>query len=47
MRRYVVDAGVLFLHFIDDEIVKPYFDEVVQDRAQGFIKLSPENLINP
>ena len=37
MRRYVVDAGALFLYFIDDERVKPYFDEVVQDRAQGFI----------
>lgn len=37
MRRYVVDAGALFLHFIDDERVKPYFDEVVQGRAQGFI----------
>ena len=37
MKRFVVDAGVLFLHFIDDERVKPYFDEVVQGRAQGFI----------
>lgn len=37
MRRYVVDAGVLFLYFIDDERVKPYFDEVAQGRAQGFI----------
>ncbi len=37
MRRYVVDAGVLFLHFIDDERVRPYFDEVSQGRAQGFI----------
>ncbi|MGB9741431.1 MAG: type II toxin-antitoxin system VapC family toxin [Candidatus Bathyarchaeia archaeon] len=37
MRRYVADAGVLFLYFIDDGRVKPYFDEIVQGRAQGFI----------
>ena len=37
MRRYVVDAGVLFLYFIDDERVKPYLDDVVQGRAQAFI----------
>ena len=32
MRRYVVDAGALFLHFIDDERVKPYFDEVANSK---------------
>ena len=37
MRSYVIDAGVLFLYFIDDERVKPYFDEVAHGRAQGFI----------
>lgn len=37
MRKYVVDAGVLFLYFIGDERVKPYFDEVASGRAQGFI----------
>jgi predicted nucleic acid-binding protein len=37
MSRYVVDAGVHSLYFIDDERVKPYFDEVAQGKAQGFI----------
>ncbi|MBC7113656.1 MAG: type II toxin-antitoxin system VapC family toxin [Candidatus Methanomethyliales bacterium] len=37
MKRYVVDAGVLFLFFIDDERVKPYFDEVIRGEAQAFI----------
>lgn len=37
MKKYVVDAGVLSLHFIDDERVKPYFDEVAQGKAQAFI----------
>ncbi|MGQ9639839.1 MAG: type II toxin-antitoxin system VapC family toxin [Candidatus Bathyarchaeia archaeon] len=37
MNRYVVDAGVLFLHFIDDERVKSYFEEVAQGKAQTFI----------
>jgi predicted nucleic acid-binding protein len=37
MKRYVVDAGVLSLHFIGDERVKPYFDEVAQGKAQAFI----------
>jgi len=37
MKRYVVDAGVLFLYLAGDERVKPYFDEVVEGRAQAFI----------
>lgn len=37
MKRYVLDAGALFLHFIGDDRVKPYFDEVAQGRAQVFI----------
>lgn len=37
MKRYVIDAGILFLHFIGDERVKPYFDEVARGKAQAFI----------
>ncbi|PUA34376.1 MAG: hypothetical protein B9J98_00600 [Candidatus Terraquivivens tikiterensis] len=37
MKRYVVDAGVLFLLFIGDERVKPYFDEVARGQAQAYI----------
>lgn len=37
MKSYVVDAGALSLHLIDDKRVKPYFDEVFQGRAQALI----------
>lgn len=37
MKRYVIDAGVLSLFLIDDERVKPYFDEVIRGEAQAFI----------
>jgi predicted nucleic acid-binding protein len=37
MKRYVIDAGVLFLHFIDDERVRSHFDEVAEGKAQAFI----------
>lgn len=37
MRRYVIDAGVLTLRFIGDTHVKPFFDELIQKRAQVFI----------
>ncbi|MEM2127754.1 MAG: type II toxin-antitoxin system VapC family toxin [Candidatus Bathyarchaeia archaeon] len=37
VRRYVIDAGILFLHFIDDEGVRPYLDEIIQGKAQAFI----------
>lgn len=37
MKRYVIDAGFLSLHFIGDERVKPYFDEVAQGKAQAYI----------
>jgi predicted nucleic acid-binding protein len=37
MKRYVIDAGVLALHFIDDLRVKPFFDELAQKKAQFFI----------
>ncbi|MGQ9760229.1 MAG: type II toxin-antitoxin system VapC family toxin [Candidatus Methanomethylicaceae archaeon] len=37
MKRYVIDAGILFLFFIDDERVRPYFDEVAQGKAQALV----------
>jgi predicted nucleic acid-binding protein len=37
MKRFVIDAGILFLYLIGDERVKPYFDEVAGGRAQAFI----------
>ena len=37
MKRYVIDAGVLFLYFIGDGRIKPYFDEVAQGEAQAYI----------
>ncbi|MGC8850544.1 MAG: hypothetical protein ACP5K1_07615 [Candidatus Bathyarchaeia archaeon] len=37
MKRYAIDAGVLSLHFLGDERVKPYFEEVAQGNAQASI----------
>ncbi|MEM3677211.1 MAG: type II toxin-antitoxin system VapC family toxin [Candidatus Bathyarchaeia archaeon] len=37
MKRYVIDAGILSLHFIGDERVKPYFEEVARGDAQASI----------
>lgn len=37
MKRYVIDAGVLSLHLIGDERVKPYLEEVAQGNAQASI----------
>ncbi len=37
MKRYVIDAGVLALHFIDDVRVKLFFNELAQGKAQFFI----------
>lgn len=43
MKRYVIDAGVLSLHFIGDGRVKPYLDEIAQGKAQAYI--SDVNLV--
>jgi len=37
MKKYVIDTGVLFLHLIDDERVRPYFKEINEGRAKAFI----------
>lgn len=37
MKKYIIDAGVLALHFIDDKRVKPFFNEETQKKAQFFI----------
>jgi predicted nucleic acid-binding protein len=37
MKRYVIDAGILFLHLIDDDRVRPYLDEILRGGAQAFI----------
>ncbi len=33
----MIDAGILFLHFIDDETVRPYLDEIITGKVQAFI----------
>ena len=35
MKRYVIDAGFLSLHFIGDGRVKPYFDEAARMREES------------
>lgn len=37
MKRYVIDVGILFLHLIDDENVRPYLDEIITGKVQAFI----------
>lgn len=36
-KAYVVDAGVLTLHFIDDSRVEPYFSDVDNERTSRYI----------
>jgi predicted nucleic acid-binding protein len=37
MKSYIIDAGVLALHFIDDPRIKPFINELTQKKAQFFI----------
>jgi len=37
MKKVVVDAGVLTLHFIDDPRVDEYFSGIDDDRVSGYI----------
>ena len=37
MKRYVIDAGALALHFIDDKRIRPFFDELSRKKAQVLI----------